>query len=144
MTAHAVRATTGVDVRFAGTMAFPGQGRSPTSTSASTCRPARVLEVAGPDGSLVLHQPWVIREPAIELHRGGAVERIAVPAADSYQLELENLSAAVRAVGRPSSAVAMGSPRHGRSTRSYAPRGTGRRRQALSVCKTRRAGNPGP
>jgi predicted dehydrogenase len=59
------------------------------------------LEAIGSEGSLFLDDPWHCRKPVIELRRGGDVERIEVELADSYGLELENLSDAIRGVGPP-------------------------------------------
>jgi predicted dehydrogenase len=59
------------------------------------------LEAIGSEGSLFLDDPWHCRNPVIELRRGGDVERIEVERADSYGLELENLSDAIRGAGRP-------------------------------------------
>jgi predicted dehydrogenase len=59
------------------------------------------LEAIGSEGSLFLDDPWHCRKPVIELRRGGEVERIEVEPADSYGLELENLSDAIRGVARP-------------------------------------------
>ena len=57
------------------------------------------LEAIGSEGSLFLDDPWHCRKPVIELRRGEDVERIEVEPADSYGLELENLSDAIRGVG---------------------------------------------
>jgi predicted dehydrogenase len=58
------------------------------------------LEVVGSEGSLFIEDPWHCLKPGIELRRrGGAVERIALPLADSYQLELENVSDVIRGRG---------------------------------------------
>jgi hypothetical protein len=38
----------------------------------------------------------VITSPGIELRRDGEVEQVAVPSADSYGIELENVSDAIR------------------------------------------------
>src|SRR3954465_2894698 len=54
------------------------------------------LEAIGSEGSLFLDDPWHCVHPAIELRRGGSVERIELEPADSYLLELENLSEAIR------------------------------------------------
>jgi predicted dehydrogenase len=59
------------------------------------------LEVMGSEGSLFLDDPWHAREPVIELRRDGEVERIEVERADSYALELENLSDAIRGRAEP-------------------------------------------
>ena len=57
------------------------------------------LEAIGSEGSLFLDDPWHCKVPGIELRRGGKVERIAVERFDSYRLELENLSDAIRGEG---------------------------------------------
>jgi predicted dehydrogenase len=54
------------------------------------------LEVIGSEGSLFLDDPWHARQPGIELRRGEEVEWIDLEPVDSYQLELENLSDAIR------------------------------------------------
>jgi predicted dehydrogenase len=59
------------------------------------------LEAIGTEGSLFVDDPWHCREPGIELWRDGEVERILPEPADSYRLELENLSAAIRGEGEP-------------------------------------------
>jgi D-xylose 1-dehydrogenase (NADP+, D-xylono-1,5-lactone-forming) len=86
---------TGVDVVFAGTMRFPGDVVGEFDCGLSL--PSRdELEVLGTAGSLFLDDPWHARNPVIELRRDGEVERIEVDRADSYGLELENLSGAIR------------------------------------------------
>jgi xylose dehydrogenase (NAD/NADP) len=57
------------------------------------------LEAIGSEGSLFLDDPWHCVTPRIELRRNGSVERIEVERADSYRLELENLSSAIRGEG---------------------------------------------
>jgi predicted dehydrogenase len=59
------------------------------------------LEVIGDDGSLFLDDPWHARQPVIEVRRDGGVERIEIEPADSYGLELENLSDAIRGRAEP-------------------------------------------
>ena len=54
------------------------------------------LEVIGSEGSLFVDDPWHCRVPGIELRRGGKVERTRLEPADSYRLELENVSEAIR------------------------------------------------
>jgi predicted dehydrogenase len=54
------------------------------------------LEVVGSEGSLFVDDPWHCDEPGIELRREDGVERIELGFSDSYQLELENLSDAIR------------------------------------------------
>jgi len=52
--------------------------------------------VIGSEGSLFLDDPWHCRKPVIELRRDGEVEQIELDPTDSYRLELENLSDAIR------------------------------------------------
>ena len=54
------------------------------------------LEVVGEDASLVVADPWHVHSPGITLRRGEKEERIHVEPANSYRLELENMSAAIR------------------------------------------------
>ena len=90
----------GVDVRFSGSMEF-----ADGVTGEFECGldlPSRdELEVVGSDGSIFLDDPWHCRTPVIELRRGGTTERIELEPADSYQLELENLSDAIRGEATP-------------------------------------------
>ncbi len=86
---------TGTDWVFTGSMRFPGDVLA--LFDCGTCLSVRdELEAIGTEGSLFLDDPWHCLEPVLELRRGGAVERIAVEAANPYRLELENLSAAIR------------------------------------------------
>jgi predicted dehydrogenase len=59
------------------------------------------LEAIGSDGSLVLDDPWHCIEPVIELRRDGGMERFEVEPDNSYRLELENLSDAIRGAADP-------------------------------------------
>jgi predicted dehydrogenase len=54
------------------------------------------LEAIGSEGSLFLDDPWHCVDPVIELRREDGVERIEIAREDSYRLELENLSDAIR------------------------------------------------
>ena len=91
---------TGVDVRFHGTMRFPSGVVS--QWDCGMVMPERdELEVIGDEASLFLDDPWHCRTPVIELRRGGDGERIELEPVDSYGLELENLSDAIRGVGEP-------------------------------------------
>jgi D-xylose 1-dehydrogenase (NADP+, D-xylono-1,5-lactone-forming) len=99
-TGEAWYGATGTDWVYAGTLRFPGN-----VIAVFHCGTALVdqdeLEVIGSEGSLFADDPWHGRSPLIELRRGGDVERIEIERADSYQLELENLSAAIRGEGEP-------------------------------------------
>jgi predicted dehydrogenase len=57
------------------------------------------LEAIGSEGSLFLDDPWHCRRPVIEIRREGVVELVEVDPEDSYRLELENLSDAIRGEG---------------------------------------------
>jgi xylose dehydrogenase (NAD/NADP) len=59
------------------------------------------LEAIGEDGSLFLDDPWHCQSPVIELRTADGVEEIAVEPADSYRLQLENLSDAIRGEAEP-------------------------------------------
>jgi predicted dehydrogenase len=90
----------GVDVVLAGTMRFVDDviGHFDCGLALAT---RDELEVIGDEGSLFLDDPWHCRTPLIELRRDGSVERIEIEAADSYRLEAENLSAAIRGEAAP-------------------------------------------
>jgi predicted dehydrogenase len=86
---------TGTDWVFAGTMRFPGDVIA--SFDCGTALTNRdELEAIGTEGSLFLDDPWHCVNPVIELRRNGEVERIEIERQDSYRLELENLSDAIR------------------------------------------------
>ncbi len=90
----------GVDVTFAATMRFPDEVIA--HFDAGLVLDSRDwLEVVGDRGSLFLDDPWHCREPVIEVRRDGEVELVALDPVDSYRLEAENLSAAVRGEERP-------------------------------------------
>ena len=55
-----------------------------------------LLEVTGDAGSVLLEDPWHCRNPLIQLRRDGETERIEIERANSYRLEAENFSAAIR------------------------------------------------
>jgi predicted dehydrogenase len=97
---EAVRNEGGVDVRFAGTMRFEG-GIVCQFDSGLDLPVRKELEIVGDSASLRLPDPWHGRSPRIELHRDGTVEEIAVEPADSYGLELENLSDALLGRAEP-------------------------------------------
>ncbi|HVH50574.1 MAG TPA: Gfo/Idh/MocA family oxidoreductase [Gaiellaceae bacterium] len=88
----------GTDWVFTGTMRFP---RNVVATF--DCGTAMVdrdeLEAIGTEGALFLDDPWHCNKPVIEVRRDDGVERIELERADSYRLELENLSDAIRGEG---------------------------------------------
>ena len=89
-----VTGPTGVDVLFAAMLRFPDDVVA--HFDCGFVLPGRdELEVVGSEGSLFLDDPWHARTPVIELRREGGVEEIALEPANSYRLELENLSDAI-------------------------------------------------
>jgi len=90
----------GVDVAFAATMRHPGEVIS--HFDAGLALDSRdLLEVVGDEGSLLLEDPWHCRNPVIERRRGADTERIEIEKANSYGLEAENFSAAIRGDAAP-------------------------------------------
>jgi len=85
----------GVDVVFAGTMRHAADIVSQFDCGFVVPRRAG-LEVLGEDASLFVPTPFVVTEPGIELRRDGDVEQVAVEDEDSYLLELDNVSGAIR------------------------------------------------
>src|ERR1700722_11387217 len=85
----------GVDVSFAATMRFPDDVLAHFDAGLAL-DPRDELEVVGDEGSIFLDDPWHCRVPVIELRRGGTTERLELQPVDSYGLEAENMSAALR------------------------------------------------
>jgi D-xylose 1-dehydrogenase (NADP+, D-xylono-1,5-lactone-forming) len=90
----------GTDWVFTASLRFPGEvlGLFDCGT-AMTNRDE--LEAIGSEGSLFLDDPWHAHTPVIEIRRDDGVERVELEPANSYQLELENLSDAIRGEGKP-------------------------------------------
>ena len=86
---------TGTDWTFAGLMQFPGDVLALFDCGTALAERDE-LEAVGTEGSLFLDDPWHCLEPVIELRRSDGVERIELDPVDSYRLELENLSDAIR------------------------------------------------
>ncbi len=99
-TAHQVLAPTGVDVRLAGTLVFPG-GVAAQLDCAFDLPPRQGLDVIGSEGSLHVATPWGCHEPGIDFRRGHDRERFAIEPADRYRLQGDNLSRAVRGLEEP-------------------------------------------
>ena len=92
---HAWFGPSGTDWVFAGTLRFADDVLA--SFHCGTALPNQdELEVIGSEGSLFLDDPWHCNVPTIELRRDGQVERIELEHEDSYRLELENVSGAIR------------------------------------------------
>jgi predicted dehydrogenase len=90
----------GTDWVFTGTMRFPGDVIA-TFDCGTAMTNRDELEAVGSGGSIFLDDPWHARRPVIEVRRDGAVERIELDPVDSYGLELEDMSDAIRGEGRP-------------------------------------------
>ena len=89
---------TGTDWVFTGELRFPGNVLAHFDCgTAMTDRDE--LEVAGSEGSVFVDDPWHCQTPVIELRRDDGVERIELEREDSYRLELENVSDAIRGEG---------------------------------------------
>ena len=86
---------TGTDWVFTGTLRFPGD-----VLATFDCGTALVerdeLEAIGSDASLFVDDPWHCTNPVIELRSDEKTERIELERSDSYRLELENVSDAIR------------------------------------------------
>jgi predicted dehydrogenase len=100
VTGQQVVGSTGVDVRFAAALAFPGGGLGHFDCGFDV--PDRSeLEVIGSDGSITVGDPWHCLRPGLTLRRGSEVEQIDVVPENSYRLELENLGRAIRGEADP-------------------------------------------
>jgi xylose dehydrogenase (NAD/NADP) len=82
----------GVDVRFNGLLHFPGGAVAEFMSSFETEH--RGLEAIGGDGSVRLTNPWLPDNPDPVLIRDGV--ETSIDFFDPYQLELEDVSAAIR------------------------------------------------
>jgi predicted dehydrogenase len=91
---------TGTDWVFAGILRFPGD-----VLATFDCGTALVdrdeLELVGSEGSLFVDDPWHVVHPGIELRRADGTARMEVRHEDSYRLEVEDLSEAIRGRGEP-------------------------------------------
>jgi D-xylose 1-dehydrogenase (NADP+, D-xylono-1,5-lactone-forming) len=86
----------GVDVVFTGALAFADEVLGHFDCAFVGPRRA-ALEIVGDEAAIFVPNPFTIGVPGIELRRPGAEpEAIAVEPANSYRLELENISAAIR------------------------------------------------
>ena len=110
---EAVRGPSGVDESFHGTLRFPGDVVA--QFDCSFALPLRQeLEVLGEDGVLHVAAPWRTDWGGdVTLRREDKVERLEMPAADAYGLELQNLAdaAAGRAAPLLDRADALGQAR---------------------------------
>ena len=90
----------GVDVLFTGVLRFPRGVLA--EIDAGIYLPRRDgLEAVGTEGSLVISDPWLAQRLVLHLRRGESREEIALPPADPYRLELENMCAAIGGEAKP-------------------------------------------
>ena len=85
----------GVDVAFAGVMRFENDVAAHFDAGLALVS-QDLLEVVGDQGTLRLTDPWHCRNPGIDVIREDGIERIEIERANSYRLEAENMSAAIR------------------------------------------------
>jgi len=91
----------GVDVRFAGTMVFPGGVLAQISSGLDVLE-THQLDLQGSSGTLFLDDPWHgWTAPRIVLQTDSGAEEIRFDPADPYQLELENLTDAIAGLAEP-------------------------------------------
>jgi D-xylose 1-dehydrogenase (NADP+, D-xylono-1,5-lactone-forming) len=93
---HGAGVGDGVDRRFAGVLRFGADGPLAVFDCGFDLPARGSLEVVGSAGTILVRDPWHVREPGIEVDG----EHVAVEPADSYRLELEDVSRAIRD-GRP-------------------------------------------
>jgi len=90
-----------VDLRFAGTLSFPGDVLAHFDCGVDTADRAE-LEVAGSEGRLVLRDPFHSTEPVIDVFSAdGTVERVEVERENPYACELRDFAAAVAGERQP-------------------------------------------
>jgi predicted dehydrogenase len=90
----------GVDTLFTGILRFPRGVLA--EIDAGMHLPRRDgLEAVGTEGSLVIADPWLAQRLVLHLRRGESREEIALPPADPYRLELENMCAAIAGEAEP-------------------------------------------
>jgi xylose dehydrogenase (NAD/NADP) len=100
VTGQQVVGPSGADVRFTGSLAFEGPALA-YFDCAMDLPDRSELEAIGSKGAIRVQDPWHCRRPTLRLQRGDIVELIEVEREDSYRLELDNLSAAIRGAAEP-------------------------------------------
>jgi D-xylose 1-dehydrogenase (NADP+, D-xylono-1,5-lactone-forming) len=90
----------GVDVAFAGVMRFKDDVTAHFDAGLALAS-QDLLEVVGDEGTLRLTDPWHCRQAGIDVIRfDEQAERIEIEPTNSYRLEAENMSAAIRGEAR--------------------------------------------
>lgn len=96
----ALTGSTGVDTRFTGMLRFGDDVLA--SLDCGIDLPNRhELEIVGSLGRIMLADPWHCRAPQICVQRDGEPASVEIEPADSYRLELEDVSAAIRGEREP-------------------------------------------
>jgi D-xylose 1-dehydrogenase (NADP+, D-xylono-1,5-lactone-forming) len=95
-----VAAASGVDELFTGMLRFPDDVLAEIDCGL-VLSVRDELEAIGEEGSIFLDDPWHCRTPVLEMRREDSTERIELEPVDSYRLQLENMSAAVRGGEEP-------------------------------------------
>jgi xylose dehydrogenase (NAD/NADP) len=91
---------TGIDVRFAAVLRFPGDVVAQFDCAFDL--PLRKeIDLVGSEATLSFADPIHGRDARVQIRRGDDVEDVEVAQADPYRLELENLAAAIRGEGEP-------------------------------------------
>jgi len=85
----------GVDVAFTGVMRFRNDVTAHFDAGLALAS-QDLLEVVGDEGTIRLTDPWHCRKPGIDVIRPDETERIEIEPENSYRLEAENMSAAIR------------------------------------------------
>ena len=99
VSARQVLGPTGIDIRLAATMTFGGSVLAHFDCGLDVPDNS-LLEIVGSRGTLRIDTPFLITDPGIELLQDGTLERLEVPRAPVYRLEMENFGAAVRGTGQ--------------------------------------------
>ncbi|MFL5829264.1 MAG: Gfo/Idh/MocA family protein [Solirubrobacteraceae bacterium] len=90
----------GVDVALAATLRLPADVLAHFDCGLALA-PRDQLEVVGDAGSLYLSDPWHCRAPRIEWQHDGELDVVEPAPVNSYMLEAENFSAAIRGEAEP-------------------------------------------
>jgi xylose dehydrogenase (NAD/NADP) len=98
--ARQVLAPSGVDLRIGGTLAHAADVLAELYCGFDLPR-RHALEVIGSEGSILVEDPWHCRRVGLRLRRASEHEMIEIEHANSYRLELENLSRAIRGEEAP-------------------------------------------
>jgi D-xylose 1-dehydrogenase (NADP+, D-xylono-1,5-lactone-forming) len=91
---------TGVDILFTGILRF-ARGAIAQIDAGMELPRRDGLEAVGTEGSLVIPDPWLARRLVLHLRRGETREEIALPPADPYRLELDNMCEAISGEAEP-------------------------------------------